>query len=145
MNTDKIYTINDFILNIVNYGRMIGYMVAFPNIDISEPELSIALKKREDGLKFLKDTYIDIKFYIDNDIFTIGKIIDVMYDSSIDALPTIYNIDWNKSNISIEDVKEHIDLMRQTSYIIISMIISIIVTDDKYPENDILKFISLDE
>lgn len=144
MNTDKIYTIDDFLLNVINYGRMIGFLVAFPSLNIPEYEMDDILVKRKESLEFLKDTYNDIKFYIDNDIFTIGSVIDSMYTSAVHVLPTLESVDWDTVDGTEEDVKEHIELMKQTSYIIVSMIITNIMTDDVYPEKSIMRFIEID-
>ena len=38
MNTGKIYTIQDFLLNIIKYGRTIGFLVSFPSLYIPDEE-----------------------------------------------------------------------------------------------------------
>lgn len=144
MNTDKIYTINDFLLNVINYGRAVGILVSFPSIYIPDEEKDFAFEKREEYLKFLKDTYKDIKFYIDNEIFTAGKVIDSMYKSAKDVLPTLDNVEWDIGNNTEKDVLNHIDMLKYTSYAIISMILTNIITKDEYPEENVKMFIELD-
>ena len=95
-------------------------------------------------MQFLKDTYNDIKFYIDNNIFTIGQIIDDMYESARYVLPTLEDVNWDTTTDTEDEIKEHIELLNQTSYIIISMIITNIVTDDVYPERNVMRFIEID-
>lgn len=144
MNTGKIYTIQDFLLNIIKYGRTIGFLVSFPSLFIPDEERVFLFKQRREGLQFLKDTYNDIKFYIDNNIFTIGQIIDDMYESARYVLPTLEDVNWDTTTDTEDEIKEHIELLNQTSYIIISMIITNIVTDDVYPERNVMRFIEID-
>lgn len=144
MNTGKIYTIQDFLLNIIKYGRTIGFLVSFPNLYIPDEERISLFKQRREGLQFLKEAYDDIKFYIDNDIFTAGQIIDDVYESAKYVLPTLEDVNWSNTEDTEEEIKEHIELLKQTSYIIISMIITNIMTDDVYPEKNVMRFIEID-
>ena len=54
MNTDKIYTINDFLLNVINYGRAVGILVSFPSIYIPDEEKDFAFEKKRRVFKVFK-------------------------------------------------------------------------------------------
>ena len=67
-----------------------------------------------------------------------------MYESAKYVLPTLEDVNWSNTEDTEEEIKEHIELLKQTSYIIISMIITNIMTDDVYPEKNIMRFIEID-